>query len=77
MVGLKIDRNLEVTLTYFMSSTDAVIASAPVTSRQHQPKSVPVHLHRQPDMVSLKKYHNLEMTLTYFTEIVMTLVQML
>ena len=32
-------------------STDAVIASAPVTSRQNRPKSVPVHLHRQPDMV--------------------------
>ena len=32
-------------------SMDAVIASAPVTSRQNRPKSVPVHLHRQPDMV--------------------------
>ena len=55
-------------------STDAVIASAPVTSRQHRPKSVPVHLHRQPDMVGLKIDHNIEseMTLTYFMVIVKT-----
>jgi hypothetical protein len=33
-------------------SEGQVTASAPVTSRQPRPKSVPIHLHKHADMVS-------------------------